>query len=207
MIKTDKGEYLSEFTPEMMAKVNQLTIRHPYIREWEVCEQVTGKSLRNHQQDYITANWDMSYSYKEMNDFLDSFRLADSNKEEITLNIKKIVKSSIEHGLKTNFRIDDFKFLDNWIHSKDIQDSLDDIFDLNTKKMHEKVPQTKSITFVQALEHMHQFKEGMFGLRNFISDKVMPIIMENYERKQEEEQKKRNLKAKERRQAKKQKQG
>ena len=205
MIKTDKGEYLSEFTSEMMAKVNRMN--NQYLQEWEVCVQVTGKTIDKHEQDYVNANWDMPYPYGKMTNFLNSANWYGDNKEKLALKIKELVKGSVENTLKTNFGTKDFEFLDNWIHSKDIRDSLDNVFDVKTKKMHEKISQSESITFIQALEHLHEFKKGMFGLRNFISDKVMPIIQENYERKQEEERKKRNLKAKERQQAKKQKQG
>ena len=200
MIKTDKGEYLSEFTSEMMAKVNRMN--NQYLQEWEVCVQVTGKTIDKHEQDYVNANWDMPYPYGKMTNFLNSANWYGDNKEKLALKIKELVKGSVENTLKTNFGTKDFEFLDNWIHSKDIQDSLDNVFDVKTKQMHEKISQSEAVTFTQALEHMHQFKKGMFGLRNFISDKVMPIIKENVKIL-----KKKSLKVKEQPEAKKQKQG
>jgi len=201
MIKTDKGEYLSEFTSEMMEKVKQYD---KYPDPDDICKQVTRKRLHEHEQDFMDATWDLPFKFdviKELEQWID-WRMKDNLEDEL----KQVGVDAINKHLQEKFNVKNDEKVEMEFQIPVIIDK-ETIAKYRTQQMHIIYPETSQWTYEQVMKLGDEISKKSGVLRNFIHEKVLPIVNENYKRKQEQDRLKRNLKAKERREAKKQKQG
>lgn len=201
MIKTDKGEYLSEFTSEMMEKVKQYD---KYPDPIDICKRVTGKFIYEHEQDFVDATWDLPFKFDAIEEL---GRWCDwKMKDEIEDELRQVGVDAINKHLQERFNVKNDEKVEMEFQ---IPVTIDKgtIAKYRTQQMHIKYPETSPWTYEQVMNLGNEISKKSGILRNFIHEKVLPIVNENYQRKQEQDRLKRNLKAKERRQAKKQNQG
>jgi len=203
MITTDKGSYLSEFTPEMMEKVKKMVKEYPCASQ--LCKEITGKYIFDHERDYVKANWDKPYPFRETLEFIRG-RNFGSSRDVI---VEKF-KNSMKNAMKNNYSysklcIDEIP--DSWFNEQVISNSLETLFSRETAAMHASIPETIPKTFLEVMEEIYAFDKTKDVLHNFLLNTVIPIVKQNYENEKEEKRLKRNAQAREKRQAKKQKQG
>lgn len=201
MIKTDKGEYLRKFTSEMMKGVEQYN-KYPDLNE--ICKHVTGKFLHEHEQDFMNATWDLPFKVDIIEELeqWSTWKMKDKLEEEL----KQVAMGAINKHLleKFNVKNDENSIIKLVIRVINDEDQIETY---RTQQMHIKYPETSPWTYEQVMEMHSDFSKRSAVLSYFIDEKVVPIVKKNYEQKQAEDRLKRNLKAKECRQAKKQKQG
>lgn len=196
MITTAKGQYLSEFTPEMMKKVKEID---QYFSENEICILITGKDTYEHRKDYIKAYWDYPFKY-ELGDELENKDVLYDLEDELS----QVAKDAMKKHLSKQYIMEDYEVVDKVKMDFPLYHLTEEFIEkYRTKRIHVKYPETSQWTFEQLMKIINDFTIKSDVLFNFILDKVIPIIRKNFKRKQEQDRKKRNLEAQERQQAKK----
>lgn len=203
MITTDKGSYLSEFTPEMMEKVKKMVNAYPCASQ--LCKEITGKNIFDHEQDYVKANWDKPYPFRKTLEFIRG-RNFGSSRDVIVERFKNLMKNAMKNNY-TYSKLCTDEIPDSWFNVQAIADSLDTLFLQETDVMHEKFPETIPKTFLEVMDEVYAFDKTKDVLHNFLLNTVVPIVKQNYKNEQEQKRLKRNAQAREKRLAKKQKQG
>jgi len=201
MISTEKGTYLRKFTPEMMERVKMCLTKNTNI--YDLCIEITGKSIQDHEQDYVNATWPYSFTQEEWKTKM-TYEI-DEVKSIIAEEVKQVIKTAAVNHMQELYGDNSFEYPEYFAkqYFNELLISDEAVYRFLDREMHKQFPESKLYTYQEVMGTIQKLQRSNV-LRNFILKHIQPLIEEKNKEDREIKRVKRNEQAKKRRQAKKQ---